>query len=233
MFFYVVFIDMLKLEAKRREVLGSKVSNLLKDGFIPAEVYGHGFENIHVSISSKDFLKVFKEAGESSLISVSIDSKLFPAIIYEVQRDVLGDNIIHVDFYRVHMDEKIQATVPLVFVGDAPAVKEKGGVLVKSVEEVEVKALPGNLPHQLEVDLSSLVELHQSLHGRDIKAPEGVKVMIEPEMGIATVTEQQKEEVVEVPPTVEEGAATGIEGQTEEASVTTENQSQESVSKQK
>lgn len=233
MIFYVVFTDMLKLEAKRREVLGSKVKNLLKEGLIPAEIYGHGFENIHVSIPFNDFLKVFKEAGESSLISVSVDGKSFPAIIYEVQKDVLGDNIIHVDFYRVHMDEKIQATIPLVFVGEAPAVKEKGGVLVKSVEEVEVEALPGDLPHQLEVDLSSLVELHQSLHGRDIKTPDGVKVLIEPEMGIATVTEQQKEEVVEAP-AVEEGAIAETEGQTEGAPpVITEGQPQESAPKQK
>lgn len=224
---------MLQLEVKKRGIFGGKVKNLLKEGLIPAEIYGHGFENIHITVPSKDFKKILKEAGESSLISVSIDGKLFPAIIYGVQKDVLGDNIVHVDFYRVHMDEKIQATVPLVFVGEAPAVKEKGGVLVKSVEEVEVEALPGDLPHQLEIDLSSLIELHQSLHGRDIKAPKGVKVLIEPEMGIATVTEQQKEEVVETPPAVEGGAVAGAEGQAEGASETAGGQPQENAQKQK
>ncbi len=198
---------MLKLEVKKREVFGDKNSGLFEEGLIPAEIYGHGFENIHASVALKDFKNILKEAGESSLITVSVGKDSFPAIVYDVQKDVLGDNIIHIDFYRVRMDEKIKATVPLIFVGEAPAVKEKGGVLVKSVEEVEIESLPGDLPHQLEADLSVLSELHQSLHIRDIKVPKGVKILVEPEMGIATVTEQQKEEVVETPVETTEGVS--------------------------
>ncbi len=200
---------MLKLEVKKREIFGSKNKSLFEEGLIPAEIYGHGFENVHASVVLKDFKNVLKEAGESSLITVSVGKDSFPAIIYDVQKDVLGDKIIHIDFYRVRMDEKIKATVPLIFIGEAPAVKEKGGVLVKSVEEVEIESLPGDLPHQLEADLSVLAELHQSLHIKDIKVPKGVKILVEPEMGIATVTEQQKEEVVEAPTTeAAEGAVT-------------------------
>ncbi len=212
---------MLTLEAKKREIFGKKASDLLEQGLIPAEIYGHGFENIHISLPVKEFGKVFKEAGESSLVSVTVDGKMFPVLIHEVKKDVLGDYVVHVDLYRVRMDEKIKTQVPLNFIGESSAIKEHGGVLVKSVEEVEVEALPTDLPHSLDVDISKLTELHQSLHGSDIIVPKGVKVFIEPEMGIVTVMEPQKEEVVEAPAAevpVEgaEGAATApaAEGET-------------------
>jgi large subunit ribosomal protein L25 len=210
---------MLKLEAKKRNEFGKKVKQLKQAGLIPAEIYGHGFENIHIAVSDKEFKTIFRQAGESTIVTLVIDGQEYSVIIYDVQKDILGDNIDHIDFYRVHMDEKIKTHVPLVFIGEAPAVKEKGGVLIKSVEEVEVEALPGDLPHQLEIDLSPLTEIHQSLHGRDIKVPKGVKIFIEPEMGIVTVIEQQKEEVVEAPKeeVVAEGAeavpTTPVEGQ--------------------
>lgn len=190
---------MFTLEAKKREIFGNKVNNLIKGGFIPAEIYGRGFENIHVTVIAKDFSKVLKEAGESSIVTLTVDGKMFPVLIHEVKKDLLGDYISHVDFYRVHMDEKIRAHVAVKFVGESAAVKEKGGILVKSIEEVEVEALPSDLPHEIEVDLSPLVEVHQSLHGSDIKIPKGVKIFIEPQMSIVTVTEPQKEEVVEAP----------------------------------
>ena len=200
---------MLKLEAKKREIFGKKVRSLVKEGLIPAEIYGHGFENIHIAVADKEFKTVFEQAGESTMVTLIVGGQEYLVIIYDVQKDTLGDNINHIDFYRVHMDEKIKTHVPLVFVGEAAAVKEKGGVLIKSVEEVEVEALPGDLPHQLEIDLSPLAEIHQSLHGKDIKVPKGVKIFIELEMGIVTVIEQQKEEVVEAPK--EEAVVEGAE----------------------
>ena len=221
---------MLKLEVKKRETFGKKVRALFGQGYIPAEIYGHGFENIHVSLPVKEFGKVFKEAGESSLITITIDGKMFPVLIHEIKKDVLGDRIIHVDLYRVRMDEKIKTQVPLRFIGESSAVKEKGGVLVKSVEEVEVEALPSDLPHSLEVDISKLTELHQNLHGSDIIIPKGVKVFIEPEMGIVTVMEPQKEEVVEAP--AAETPAGGAEGEGA-AAATTEGEGKEEASKQK
>jgi large subunit ribosomal protein L25 len=187
---------MLKIEAKNRNVFGKKVRSLLKQGLIPAEVYGHGFENLHVSLPAKEFVKVFNQVGESSLINIDLEGNIFPVLIHDIQKDSLSDRIVHVDLYRVRMDEKIKTTVPLRFVGEAPAVK-KGGILVKSVEEVEVEALPSDLPHELEVDLSKLVEIHQSLHGSDIKVPSGVKINIDQNMAIATVVELEKEEVAE------------------------------------
>jgi large subunit ribosomal protein L25 len=207
---------MLQLEAKKREIFGKRVNKLIKDGLIPAEIYGRGFENIHVTVPVKDFSRVLKEAGESTIITLVVDGKMFPVIIHEVKTDAIKDFIAHVDFYRVHMDEKIRAHVPVIFIGESQAVKEKGGVLIKSIEEIEVEALPADLPHELEVDLSSLVELHQSLHGSDIKVPKGVKIFIEPEMGIVTVIEPQKEEVVEAP-VVAEGAEGAVPAEGEAA----------------
>lgn len=212
---------MLTLDVKKREIFGKKVDSLLKEGFIPVEIYGNGFENIHATVLAKEFKNVFKEAGESSLVTLKIDRDSFPVLIYDIQKDVLGDVVTHIDLYRVRMDQKITTEVPLHFIGEAPAVKERGGVLIKSVESVEIEALPGDLPHSLEISLESLMELHQSIHIKNIALPKGVKILMDPEMTIATVAEPQKEEVVETPPTVsEEGAAaettTPESGQTEE-----------------
>lgn len=205
---------MLKLEVKKRDAFGEKTKSLLTQGLIPAEIYGHGFENIHASVPAKEFNKIFKEAGESTLVTLSVEGKMFPVLIHEVAKDTLGDAVVHVDFYRVQMDKKIRTQVSVHFVGEAPAVKEKGGVFIKSIDELEVEALPSDLPHVLDIDLSGLTEIHQGLHVKDIKVPQGVKILADPEMGVASVGEKQKEEVIEETPTPqEEAAAPAAEGE--------------------
>ncbi|HUX35638.1 MAG TPA: 50S ribosomal protein L25 [Candidatus Paceibacterota bacterium] len=188
------------LTVKTRENLGKGNSALRKEGFIPAELYGRGFENAHIAINKKDFQKAFEEAGESTIINLVIGSDKRPALVHDIQKDFLTDEIIHIDFHQVRMDEKIKAHVPLEFIGEAPAIKEYAGVLNKTISEIEVEALPGNLPRHFEVDISSLKELNQSFYVSDLKVPKGVEIMVEPDTVIATVTPPAEEEKVEEAP---------------------------------
>lgn len=187
------------LAVQMRTKLGKSVKALRKEGFVPAELYGHGLKNEHLSVSAKDFAKVFKAAGTSTVVTLAIGKDKKPAIIHDVVHDALSGEVAHIDFYQVRMDEKIRAKVPLEFVGIAPAIKEKGAVLNRSMTEIEIEALPQDLPHAVSVDLSSLDELNKSVYVHDLKLPKGVKVLIEGETAIATATPPAPEEVVEAP----------------------------------
>ncbi|HEY4523569.1 MAG TPA: 50S ribosomal protein L25 [Candidatus Paceibacterota bacterium] len=208
------------LAVQKREDFGKKADALREAGFIPAELYGHGTENLHLSIPVKDFSKVFKEAGENTVVNVIVDGKKHPTLIYDVQYDPVLGNVIHADFYEVRMDEKIKTHVPVEFIGDSPAVKEKAGIVVRAIQEIEVEALPIDLPHVIEVDLGLLTDIGASFHVKDLKKLSGVEFLVEPETVIATVTAQM---------TVEEEAAlagpvdvTEVKVETEEEKATRE-----------
>lgn len=186
------------LAVQKREVFGRGVETLRAAGFIPAELYGHGTANLHLSIPAKDFGKVFKEAGENTVVNVVVDGKKHPTLIYNVQYHPVLDTVIHADFYEVHMDEKIKTHIPVEFVGDSPAIKEKSGIVVKAVQEIEVEALPGDLPHMIQVDLGVLTDIGASFHVKDLKTMKGVEILLDPETTIVTITAQM---------TVEEEAA--------------------------
>lgn len=166
---------------------------------IPAEFYGRGFPNQTLTVAKGEFEKVLKSAGESTVITLVVDGKKHPSIIHDLQHDSISGETIHVDFYGVHMDEKITAHVPVEFKGEAPAIKAHGGVLNKAVDEIEVEALPADLPHSFVVDVSNLAEIDQSIHVRDIVAPKNVKILLDPEMAIVTVMPPVKEEEIVAP----------------------------------
>lgn len=193
----------MELQTIKRDILGKKVKTLRRQGLLPAELYGRGIENVHLAVPLHDFKKIFREAGESTVINLIVDGKLRPVLIYDYQIDPLTEDFRSVDFYEVRMDEKITAAVPIKFLGEAPAVKEKGGVLVKAMDEVEVEALPANLPHELTVDLTSLTEIGQSLFVKDIKDEGDFKILVDPETVVATISEPGVEEE-EAPVSVEE-----------------------------
>lgn len=190
----------MKLVVQKREILGKKVKHLKKQGLIPAELYGHGLENFHLSVPRKDFSAIFKEAGESALIKLAVKSgeeikeKEFNVLIHDISKNSFTDEIDHIDFYAVKMDEKIKARVPLIFEGTSPVIKEKGGILIKSMHEIEVEALPAELPHHFQVDIGVLDEIGKSFLIKDLKPAKGVKILFDPETVIATVVEPAKEE---------------------------------------
>ena len=186
----------MELTVQSREKFGKANKALRKEGVIPAELYGHGVANLHLSVQAKDFKTVFKAAGENTIIQLKVGGQEHAALIHEVKRDYLSGEVEHVDFYEVRMDEQTKVHVPIEFVGEAPAVKEKNGILNKTMSAIEVEALPANLPHKFRVDLSGLTELNQSIYVRDLVVPKDVTIHIAPEMVIATVTPPLKEEEV-------------------------------------
>src|SRR3989344_1005329 len=152
-------MDRLSLKAEERKVLGKKVKNLRKDGILPAHVFGKGVEGEIVSVDQKEFLKVFKVAGETRLIDLKIGTeKIKPVLIREVQYNPVSGDLIHVDFYQVNLLEKVKVSVPIVQIGEAPeSVKLGETIVLQTLSEVEVEALPADLPEEIVVKLAPAV----------------------------------------------------------------------------
>lgn len=187
----------IELEAQNREVLGSRVKKLRRDGYVPAVLYGKGQETLPLQVSLKDFNKAFKMAGESTLVYVNVNGQSYPTIIHDVARDPVKDNILHADFYKVRLDEKIKTKVPVIFIGESPAVKELGGIFIRNVNELEVEALPQNLPHELTIDISVLKNFGDKIIIADLKKSLGTLAELTTEDNdaiIATVQEPMSEE---------------------------------------
>ncbi|MEK7162842.1 MAG: 50S ribosomal protein L25 [Patescibacteria group bacterium] len=207
---------MAELIAQKREILGKKVDFLRRQGLIPAELYGHKIENINLSVSAKDFLRVFKEAGESTVIKLKVEItptevSEFNVLVNDFQENPLTNEVSHIDFYSVKMDEKITAKIPLKFINEPPAVKEKNGVLVKAMHEIEIEALPADLLHHIEIDLSGLSDIGMSIYVKDLKVNKKVRFLVNSETVVATITEMAKEEVLAEPVNVEEVKVEGEE----------------------
>ncbi len=191
---------MITLSAKIRKELGKKVKALRKKGVLPAVLYGPKIKSLALEINQKDFEKAYQEAGESSLVSLEADRKKFLVLVHDVKRDPLSDKFIHVDFYQPDLEKEVEARVPIIFEGEAPAIKELGGTFVRSISEVEVKALPQKLPKEIKVDSSTLKTFEDHILVKDLPLPEGVKVLKEPDEIVAYVAQPEKvEEELEKP----------------------------------
>lgn len=170
-------------------------------GLVPAELYGHGIPNIHLLVNAKEFAKALKEAGESTIVEIVLGKQKHPVLIHDVQTNPLTQAIQHIDFYQVRMDEKTTSNVPLLFTGESPAVKEKKGTLNKAIDEVEVEALPADLPHDIEVSFDSLTEVGMSIYVKDLKVSGKVKILTDSEAVVATVVPLADEEISTTGPT--------------------------------
>lgn len=206
----------MELVVQTREILGKKVKALREQGLIPAELYGHGLANFHLSVPKKEFSKLFKEAGESTVIKLKTENKEFNVLIHDIDKNALTDEISHIDFYAIKKDEKIKVRAPLRFIGESAAVKEKGAILIKAVHELEIEALPEDLLHHIEVDISKLIDINTSILAKDLEISPKVKISANPETVIASVIEQKEEAVVE-PIKVEEVKVEGEEKKAEKA----------------
>jgi large subunit ribosomal protein L25 len=184
----------MNLEAQPRELVAKSSKTLRAEGFIPAEIYGRGIENVHVTLPKKEFLKAFKEGGSTTVINVTVEGKKFPVIVHDLQKSFLTDEIVHVDLYHIQRGQKIKAHVPVEFEGEAPAVKDFGAVVNKALSEIEVEALPDDMPHHIVIQLESLDEVGKSIHIKDVSFPKGVEVLVDPEAVIVSVSAPQEEE---------------------------------------
>lgn len=185
----------IQLSAQTRTKVGRAVRQLRAEDIIPAVMYGHEIETVNIAIPRKTLQQAYEKAGESTLVDLQIDTQApVKVIIHDVQRDGLSNRITHVDFYKVNMKEKITAEVPLVFVGEAPAVKSLGGVLLKNLTKVEVESLPGDLPHEINVDISKLATFEDKITVADLQLPNGVTVQAEATEAVALVEPPRSEE---------------------------------------
>lgn len=209
-------MTILELKSKKRDILGKKVKTLRNEGQIPAVVYGGKSPNLSISVNADEFNKILKTAGETTLVKIFIDGETFRnVLIYDVARDPIKDNIQHVDFYEVKMDEKIIKKVPIVFTGSSPAVVDLGGVLVKSMRELEVSALPIDLPHGISIDISVLKTFDDNILVRDIKLPSNVETLENSETSVAVVAAPRSEAEIEA-------LSSEVEEKIEEVKVETE-----------
>lgn len=185
---------MQELKAKPRVELGKKTNALRRAGFLPAVVYGEGVKSQPISVPYRDFDKAYKEAGESTLLKLDVDGKLYNVLIHDIKHDPLKGTPLHADFYAVRMDKAIRTKVPIEFFGESPAVKNEGGILVKVMQEIEVEALPQDLPRELKADLSLLDTFESKLLIKDIALSKDVKALAGQEEIIALVEPPRSEE---------------------------------------
>lgn len=192
---------MFKLTAKIREKK-EETAALRDKGFLPAVLYGPKIKNFSLKIDKKEFENVFKEAGESSLINLEIEDKRdkFLVLVHDFQKDPIKDDFTHIDFYQPALDEETEVTIPLIFIGEAPAVKDLAGTLVKNMQELEVRALPQDLPHQIEIKVEKLKTFDDEILIKDLEVPEKVKIVKNPNEVVAFVSAPEKvEEELEKP----------------------------------
>lgn len=180
-------MEKITLSATKRSVLGAKVKKLRKDGILPANLYGKKIKSEAIQISPEDFKKVFAKTGESSLVELIIDKKTHPVLIHNVQHHPVTNAPIHVDFYQVDLKEKVIARVPLVLAGESIAVRDKLGVLLTLLTEVEVEALPANLPDKIEVDISKLAVLDQAIKIGELQISDKVKIITDKNQDVVKI----------------------------------------------
>lgn len=188
-------METITLAAKKREA-GKGLRALRLGGMVPGVVYGHGLENRNISVPYNEFVKAYRAAGESALIDLDVDGALVKALVKDVQVEPISGRFAHVDFYEVNLTEKLTTEIPLNYVGEAPAVKELGGTLVKNLESVEVECLPTDLVHAIDVDVSGLKAFEEKIRVKDLKVPPGIEIKENPEEAVAFVEAPMTEEQI-------------------------------------
>lgn len=170
------------LKAEKRIIEGKKVNKLRLQGLLPANVYGKDIKSESLQVNLKDFEKTYLEAGETGIVELITDEKEpKTTLIRNVQKDPVTGHPLHIDFYNVSLKEKIKVNVPVVQIGESKAVMDKVGALLQPLSEIEVEALPTDLPENIEVDVSALSEVDQEIKVKDLKVSAGVEVLTDPE----------------------------------------------------
>lgn len=210
---------MLTLTVQPRAELGKAAQKVRKEGFIPAVVYGPTIKPHSVSVRISDFEKTYREAGETTLITLKIEGEdkgdSGVVLIRDPKTNPINRTFTHVDFYQLPLDKPIEISVPVEVEGEAPAAKELGGTLVQNLYEVNVKALPQNLIHGITIDVSGLATFEDAITVADLSVPENVEILAEPETTVAFV-EEPREEEEEEPVESEEDAIADIKTEGEE-----------------
>lgn len=188
------------LDAERRTIFGKQVAGARKSGKLPAILYGQGIESASLFIDEKAFREVLAKAGTNTIVKLEFTddgrktSDIRNVLIHDVAYDPVDEKPIHADLYQVRMDKAVQVEVPIIFQGEAPAIKSGGGVLIRAMHAIEVEALPANLPHEIIVDISRLETFEDTIYVKDLKIPHGVTVRVDAETPVASVAPPRSEE---------------------------------------
>lgn len=190
---------MLEISVKKRDQLKKKAKGLLKEGYIPAVLYGPKLASKPIAVKYSDFENTYNEAGETNLVSLMLadDKSKEVALIKEPQYDVETRKIIHVDFYQPPLDKKTEVEIPINIVGEAPIVQQGEGVLMTNLHEISISALPSDLINEIKVDISSMDSLDSTITVEDLKVPEGIEILDEPSTVITFIEEPVEEEQIE------------------------------------
>lgn len=211
-----------KLKVQKRKITGRKVKQLRQKGIIPANIFGKDVKSVSIQLPQKDFHKAFKLAGETNIIELQIDkiTKTRPVLITNIHRHPVTDYYLHVDFHQVDLTKKVTVNIPIELTGEAPATS-KGGILLQLLDEIEVEALPSDLPDKFKLDVSKLEEIGQNISLKDIKIdPKKVKFTTDNLEELVVKIEEptkEKEDVEDTPTTeAEEVEAEGEEAEAKE-----------------
>lgn len=201
---------MLSLNAQFRSQEKRELKKIRKENFLPGVIYGKSStDNLSVKVSYLDFEKIYSRAGKSTIINLRVKngeqrltSKEYSILIRDVQKDPISGKLIHIDFYQLPMEKEVEVVIPLEFEGKAPVEKELGGILIKSIHEVKIRALPKDLISSIKIDLSLLKTFEDEIRIKDLKIPPEIKVQDQPEGTVVSVTEAE-EEITEAAPAEE------------------------------
>ena len=205
-----------ELTAKPRTITGKASRKVRRRGLIPGVVYGHRVESQSVQVPRKEFEHIYLRAGSTNLVDLTVgDGKTSHKVfIHDVQRNAVNHELLHVDFLVVNLREEMTVNVPILLVGESPAVEKNEGLLLQQTEHVLIKALPANIPSSIEVDISGLDEVGKGIHVSDLKLPENVTLMTPPDELVVRINElsrAQAEEVAEAEAAAEEASAEAAE----------------------
>jgi large subunit ribosomal protein L25 len=215
-------MDKIELKVAKREILGKKVKHLRRQGVTPVHLFGHGVKSLALQCSTGELERVLAQAGHTGLIGLKLDKEKKPRIVMvrDFDREWRRGQLLHVDFYQVRMEEKIKLEVPVVLVGEAPALKSKDNMLEHELETLTIECLPAKIPASIEVGISSLTETGQAIRVKDIVLDKDITVINDPELVVVKISfrpvEKIEEVVVEKPEEVEEEAVEEV-GVPEEA----------------
>jgi large subunit ribosomal protein L25 len=196
-------VDKIELKVASREILGKRVKHLRRQGITPVHVFGHGIESLALQCDTKELERVLSRAGQTRLIDLKLAKEKKPrtVVVREFDRDWRRGELVHVDFYQVKMEEKIRLEIPVVLIGEAPALKAKTNMLDHALGTLTVECLPAKIPGSIEVDISSLTELDQTIRVKDITLDKDITVLNNPDLVVAKISlrpvEKVEEKVVE------------------------------------
>ena len=194
----------LQLDAKKRDVFGKKLKKVRIAGMLPGNIFGPDFKSQSITVDVKEFRRIYNTAKETAVVYIKTDDKETPVLIRGVQKHPVTNLLLHVDFRKIDLSQKIETKVPVVVIGEAPAVTQKNGVLLTHLNDVTVEALPDQIPSNIEVDISSLIEIGSEIKVSGLPKSDKYTIKEDLEKPVVSVIEHKEESLVaETTPTGE------------------------------